>query len=169
MTPRPTADGAGGTAPDPRALDGVARDLGGRGAGSAVVGVGIDAVDIDRFRAVLGRRTNLGHRLFSDAERAYAAEATDPVPRLATRFAAKEAVMKVLGVGLWAFALRDVEVVRDGLGAPEVVLRGSAADLARAAGATRWHLSLTHTDDLALAVVVAEDGHAPPAGRALGS
>jgi holo-[acyl-carrier protein] synthase len=123
--------------------------------GTGVVGVGIDAVDIDRFRTVLARRRHLGARLFTAGELAYADRAADPVPRLATRFAAKEAVMKALGVGLGAFGFHDVAVVRRGLDAPFLVLRGAAAERAGAAGALRWHLSLTHTDQVALAVVVA--------------
>ena len=128
----------------------------------SVVGVGIDAVDIDRLRAVLARRRHLAERLFTPDERAYAHRASDPVPRLATRFAAKEAVMKALGLGLGAFGFHDVEVVRNGLDAPRLVLHGAAAELARDAGAVRWHLSLTHTDSLALAVTVA-DGPGGPA------
>ena len=124
--------------------------------GSGVAGIGIDAVDIDRFRAVLARRPHLGSRLFTAGELEYADRATDPVPRLATRFAAKEAVMKALGVGLGSVRFQDVDVVRRGLDAPFLVLHGAAADRARAAGAVRWHLSLTHTDRVALAVVVAD-------------
>ena len=147
---------------------GVERDLAARltvgpdgsGAAAGVVGVGIDAVDLDRFRAVLDRRPRLARRLFTEGELAYAALAPDSVPRLATRFAAKEAVMKALGVGLWSFRLTDVEVVRDGLDAPNLVLRDGAAELARSRGATRWHLSLTHTDTVALAVAVADGGRA---------
>jgi len=133
--------------------------------GPGVVGLGIDAVDLDRFRTVLGRRPRLARRIFTEDELAYARGAPDPVPRLATRFATKEAVMKALGVGLWSFGLRDVEVVRHGLDAPTVVLHGPAADLAEAAGATRWHLSLTHTDTVAMAAVVAERDGAVVAER----
>jgi holo-[acyl-carrier protein] synthase len=122
----------------------------------SVVGVGIDAVDIDRLRAVLARCRHLADRLFTPDERAYAHRASDPVPRLATRFATKEAVMKALGLGLGAFGFHDVEVFRDGLDAPRLTLHGAAADLARVAGVVSWHLSLTHTDSLALAAVVAD-------------
>jgi holo-[acyl-carrier protein] synthase len=138
---------------------------------AAVVGVGVDAVDLDRFRVVLGRRRRLAERVFTEGERADARAAADPVPRLAARFAAKEAVMKALGVGLGAFALADVEVVRDPSGSPSLVLHGSAADRARAAGVARWHLSLTHSGLVALAMVVAagRGGAATGAGAGAGA
>ncbi len=121
----------------------------------AVIGLGTDLVEIDRFRLAMSRRKRLGERLFSEDERAYADRHRDPAPRLAARFAAKEAVMKALGVGLGAFKLRDVEVARRKSGAPDLVLRGKAATLADARGVTGWHLSLTHTDSMAMAVAIA--------------
>jgi holo-[acyl-carrier protein] synthase len=120
-----------------------------------VVGMGTDLVEIDRFRLAMARRARLGERLFSDDERAYAERHRDPAPRLAARFAAKEAVMKALGVGLGAFKLRDVEVARRKSGAPEIVLRGKATALAERQGVAAWHLSLTHTDSMAMAVAIA--------------
>lgn len=117
--------------------------------------VGIDAVEIDRFRALLDRRPAVVDRLFTAGERARGERASDPAPRLAARFAAKEAVMKALGVGLGAFGFHDVEVVTAESGAPAVVLRGAAADLASRQGLTTWRVSLTHTDRVAEAVVVA--------------
>jgi holo-[acyl-carrier protein] synthase len=157
-------------------LTGAAGELiGTSGLSGAVVGVGVDAVDLDRFRRVLDRRVHLADRLFTAGERAYAAAASDPVPRLSTRFAAKEATMKALGVGLGAFAFTEVEVVRTGLGAPRLVLHGSALQRAAAAGVWRWHISLTHTDRLAMALVVAEGrvagggaGSVAPAQRSTG-
>src|SRR5665213_1428381 len=111
--------------------------------GAGIVGVGVDAVDIARLRHMLVRRAGLAGRLFTDGERAYAARAADGAPRFATRFAAKEATMKALGVGLGAFPIRQVEVVRVDLDAPTLVLHGAAAELARRAGVLRWHLSLS--------------------------
>jgi holo-[acyl-carrier protein] synthase len=129
----------------------------------AVVGVGIDAVDLDRFARVLSRRPGLPGRLFTEGELAYARAASDPVPRLSTRFAAKEAAMKALGVGLGAFPFHDVEVVRSGLDAPWLSVRGAAARLAAEAGIDSWFLSLTHTAQVAMAVVVAQGvGAGPP-------
>ncbi len=121
-----------------------------------MVGIGLDTVDLHRFRALLARRPRLSSRLFTDGERAYAGQTADPTARLATRFAAKEATMKALGVGLGAFSFVDVEVVRAGLGPPRLVLSGAAEELARVAGVGRWHLSLTHTDLVAMASVLAE-------------
>jgi holo-[acyl-carrier protein] synthase len=129
--------------------------------GGPVRGVGIDAVDVARLRRVLDRRPRIAERVFTDAERAYASAAVDPGPRLAARFAAKEAVAKALGVGIGAVAWKQVEVVRDDRGAPAVLLSGGAADLAAQRGVARWHVSLTHTDTLAVASVVAEGGAAP--------
>ncbi len=117
--------------------------------------MGVDAVDVERFRRSLERTPGLADRLFSDAERAYAARRADPAERLAVRFAAKEAVMKALGVGLGAFGFHDVEVVRAESGAPSLALRGAAAELAAARGVRAWPVSLSHTPATAIAVVVA--------------
>jgi holo-[acyl-carrier protein] synthase len=121
-----------------------------------VIGVGIDAVDVGRFRTTLHRTPRIVDRLFTAEEQSYAAKRPDPTERLAVRFAAKEAVMKALGVGLGAFAFRDVEVVRRPSGEPSLVLRAGAFDLANNLGVQRWHVSLTHTADVAEAIVVAE-------------
>ena len=120
-----------------------------------IIGMGSDLVDIDRFRLAYERRPSLPERLFSPDERAYADRFADPVSRYAARFAAKEAVMKALGVGLGAFALRDVEVRKARSGAPSVALYGKAAALAEQRGVQAWHLTLSHSDVVALAVAVA--------------
>jgi holo-[acyl-carrier protein] synthase len=120
-----------------------------------VIGVGLDAVDVERMRALLTRRPGIVDRLFTEGERDYARAAPDPSERLAARFAAKEAVMKALGVGLGAFAFADVEVVRDEAGAPSLRLAGGAAALAAERGVTGWRLSLTHTASVAEAVAIA--------------
>jgi holo-[acyl-carrier protein] synthase len=124
--------------------------------GGRVRGIGVDAVDVARFRMVLARRPGLARRLFTDAERSYANSGRDPGPRLAARFAAKEAVLKALGVGIGATGFHEVEVVRGDDGAPRLALEGRAASLAAARGIRFWHISLTHTDLVAVASVVAE-------------
>jgi holo-[acyl-carrier protein] synthase len=123
--------------------------------GGEVVGVGIDAVDVERFRIVLDRRQGFAERIFTPAERAEAAGRHDPVPGLAARFAAKEAVMKSLSVGLGAFDFADVEVVRGEGGAPALTVTGRAAALAEQRAVRGWHISLTHTATVAMAIAVA--------------
>ena len=123
--------------------------------GGDVVGVGIDAVDVERFRTVLDRRPGFAERVFTDAERAEAAARHDPVPGLAARFAAKEAVMKSLSVGLGAFDFADVEVVRGEGGAPALTVTGRAAALAEERAVGGWHISLTHTATVAMAIAIA--------------
>ena len=146
-------------APSPAGLS-LPADLAGR-ASAAIVGVGVDAVEVGRFRDVLARRPGFAARYFSDIERQDADRTPDPVESLAARFAAKEAVMKALGTGIGGFALTDVEVRRtggeDGLsGPPTLALHGGAAALAAERGAGTLHLSLTHTTEVAIAFVVAE-------------
>jgi len=120
-----------------------------------IVGVGIDLVDIERFRTSLERTPSMRERMFTPGERAYAETANDPAERYAARFAAKEAVMKALGVGLGAFGFHDVEVQRADGGRPSLVVIGAAELLAVERGVVAWQLSLTHTALSAGAVVVA--------------
>lgn len=122
-----------------------------------MIGIGTDLVDIDRFRHALSRTPRLADRVFTPDERAYAERAVDPGPRLAARFAAKEATMKALGVGLGAMAMTEIEVVRADDGRPTLVLHAGARELAERHGVGRWLVTLTHTDHLAQAVVVALD------------
>ena len=128
------------------------------GALAEVVGIGVDVVDVDRFRAVLARRPRLADRVFTDEERSYAARQADPTRRLAARFAATEAVLTARGVGLGACALRDIEVVRAASGRPSVALHGTAVGVAERCGVGAWHLSLSHSDLVATATAVAVRG-----------
>ena len=121
---------------------------------SPIAGVGVDAVDVGRFGAVLDRRPTVATRLFTAAERR---DGAGDVQRLAARFAAKEATMKALGSGIGAIAWHDVEVVRAKSGAPSLVLTSSAAAAARRRGVSHWHVSLTHTTAVAVAMLVAEE------------
>jgi holo-[acyl-carrier protein] synthase len=121
-----------------------------------MIGIGVDVVEIERFRRSLERTPSMRERLFTAIEIAYADAKADPVPSLAARFAAREAVMKSLGLGLGAFGFHEVWIARHDSGAPSLVVSGRAAELATAAGVTRWHVSLTHSDLVAVAYVVAE-------------
>lgn len=119
-----------------------------------MIGIGIDTVDIERFRLALHRTPTIARRLFTDGEQAYGARFKDPTQPLAARFAAKEATMKAMGVGLWKFKFKDVEVIKARSGAPSLRLTGKAAELAASLGITDFKVSLTHTDLVAEAVVI---------------
>jgi holo-[acyl-carrier protein] synthase len=121
------------------------------GSGCAVVGIGLDLLEIERLERALERRPRLAERLFTDAERAYAAARARPGQHLAARFCAKEAVAKALGLQAWSF--RDVEVLGSD-GPPEVRLHGAVAERARELG-VRLNVSLTHTRRDAGAVAIA--------------
>lgn len=121
-----------------------------------MIGIGVDAVEIERFRRSLERTPTMRERLFTPAELEYVSVKADPVPSLAVRFAAREAAMKALGLGLGAFGFHDVSVSRVESGAPSLLVTDRAAELAAAAGVRRWHVSLTHSELMAIAYVVAE-------------
>ncbi len=112
--------------------------------------VGIDLLEIDRLERALERRPRLADRLFTEAEREYAAGSARPGQHLAARFCAKEAVAKALQMDAWSF--RDVEVLA-GDGPPEVRLSGAAADRAAELG-VEVRVSLTHTRRDAAAVAI---------------
>jgi holo-[acyl-carrier protein] synthase len=112
-------------------------------------GLGIDVLEVERLGRALRRHPRLAERVFTHAERAYAAERACPERHLAARFAAKEAVVKALGLG-GALCLREIEVIAGE--PPRVCLAGRAA---RAAAGMRIEVSLTHSRQIAAAVASA--------------
>jgi holo-[acyl-carrier protein] synthase len=113
-------------------------------------GVGIDLLEIDRLERALRRHPRLAERVFSRAERDYADARARPGRHLAVRFAAKEAVVKALGLS-GAFGLAQIEVLPGE--PPAVKLSGAAA---AAAAGRRVDVSLTHSRDFAAAVAIVE-------------
>jgi holo-[acyl-carrier protein] synthase len=120
-----------------------------------IIGLGMDATDIDRISDTIERYGDrFLRRIFTDGEIAYAMRRRVPAIHFAARFASKEAAMKALGTGhtqnvLW----RDVEVVRRG-GPPQLQFHGGAARRFTAIGGRSSLLTITHSDDLALAQVM---------------
>ncbi|NKX52673.1 holo-ACP synthase [Arthrobacter deserti] len=114
-----------------------------------IVGIGVDVVDVPRFRRQLERTPGLRERLFTPAERQLNTRA------LAARFAAKEAIAKDLGAPS-GMNWQDCTICVDGSGDPYPELSGTVAAAARARGVAIWHLSMSHDGDLATAMVVAE-------------
>lgn len=130
-----------------------------------ILGLGMDLVDLDRVRQALQKNGEMfALRICTPDEWAYCRKHADPVPRLAARFAAKEAVAKALGTGIGEkCAFTDVEVVRNDAGAPSILLHGSAGVTARELGITGWFLTMTHSRLSAAAAVIAmgDDGAVP--------
>jgi holo-[acyl-carrier protein] synthase len=120
-----------------------------------VIGIGVDVVEIERFRTSLARTPAMRERIFTPVELAYVKPKLDPVPSLAARFAAREAVMKAMGLGLGAFGFHEAWVEVEASGAPRLLLSGRAAELAAERGVREWHLSLTHDGPVAVAMVAA--------------
>jgi holo-[acyl-carrier protein] synthase len=112
-------------------------------------GVGIDLLEIERMERALERHPRLARRLFTDAELDYAGGKARPGRHLAARFAAKEAVVKALGLS-GGFGLREIEVVAGE--PPSVRLSGRAAEAAKG---LQLEISLTHSRDNAAAVAFA--------------
>jgi holo-[acyl-carrier protein] synthase len=121
-----------------------------------IVGMGIDLTEVPRIASMLKRwGDRFTRRVFTEGEREFALSRGNPAMHLAARFAAKEATLKALGVppGL---SWHEIEVVGGGNEPPLLVVRGEALAAANRLGTVRMHLSLTHTVDVAGAVVVAE-------------
>ncbi len=131
----------------------------GRDGRPVLTGLGVDIVEIDRMRDALARRPRMKERLFSPQEREYCDRRNRPEIHYAMRFAAKEAVLKALGIGFSGVRFRDVEVVRDERGRPAPRLTGRAAAVAEELGVVEMHLSLsfTHSNAVASAVAITEE------------
>jgi holo-[acyl-carrier protein] synthase len=122
--------------------------------GRTVVSIGVDVVDIERMRTILGRQARFVERVFTDDERDYCRAGADPAERFAARFAAKEAGLKAIGVGLGGADFKDFGVLKQESGEPILRVGGRAAERASRLGIDRWLLTLSHSDLVACAVVV---------------
>ena len=123
-----------------------------------IVGTGVDIIEIARFEDALRKHgERFSKRVCTAAEIAYCEKFKKPAERIAARFAAKEAAFKALGTG-WRDGLRwvDVEVTHSASGKPELILRGRAEEIARRLGVTRTAVSISHSDQYAVAQVIFE-------------
>jgi holo-[acyl-carrier protein] synthase len=121
-------------------------------------GLGVDLARVDRFRRLLtAEKAAVIDRIFTAGEKAYALAKKDPAPHLAARFAAKEAFIKALGLGLrQGISWQQMEVTRDELGKPSLQLTGRAAEIYHERGISRLLLSYSHDGDYAFATVILE-------------
>lgn len=122
-----------------------------------IIAHGIDLVDRSRIEQMLDRHgTRFMDRVFTATEQAYARANRDKIEKLAGRFAAKEAILKLMGTG-WRgkIAWTDIEVVNNPAGQPEVTLTGEVQKVARKLGVEHISVSITHTANFAIASAVA--------------
>lgn len=122
----------------------------------ALAGIGVDMLEIVRMQHALDERPYFIRRLFTEDERMYCEHTARPAEHYAGRFAAREAVLKALGLGFGnGVGIGDVSVVRDDLGRPHALLAGRAAEVACEQGVREVALSISHTHDVAVANAVA--------------
>ena len=128
-----------------------------------VKGIGVDMVDIARFRHMLVKwRERVMSRLFSVEERDFCLGKKDPALHFAVRFAAKEAFVKALGTGFGSSAApKDIEVRTEDSGKPCIHVSGRAGRAMKAMAADRVYLSLSHDKGLGIAMVILEGKDAP--------
>jgi len=125
-----------------------------------IVGIGVDLIEVERIQRAVDHQQwgeRFRRRVYTAGEIAYCLGKRRYGESFATRFAAKEAVMKALGRGFgdginWC----EIEVIRSS-GPPSILLHGRAAEYAEGLGIDRWHVSLTHTSVSAMAYVIAEN------------
>jgi holo-[acyl-carrier protein] synthase len=121
-----------------------------------IIGIGTDIIEISRIKKAVQTRPKLAERVFTRAEIDYCQSNGDFFTSLAARFAAKEAVAKALGTGIRDFKWQDIEVTNDFLGKPNIVIYGKAQEIAGQLGVNTIHVSLSHSRDYAVAMVVLE-------------
>ncbi len=125
-----------------------------------ILGMGADVAEVPRIRRSIEQYgARFLTRIYTPAEQAYSERKANSVERFAARFAAKEAGMKAIGTGLRrGVTWKDFEVINERSGRPTLRLSGVAEQIAGGLGVKRITISLTHTSELALAVVILEDG-----------
>lgn len=124
----------------------------GEPAATGRIRVGVDLVQVGRIKELLDRYGDrFIHRVFTAGESDHC---RDRPERLAARYAAKEAVSKVLGTGIGKVSWKEIEVTNNDTGGPELILRGKAAELATQLGLHTWAISLSHTQEQAVAFVI---------------
>lgn len=123
-----------------------------------IVGIGTDLVEVKRIGKLIERwRGSFLQRVYTAAEITYCEQKKIPAVHFAARFAAKESFLKSMGMGIgMGLNLRDIEVGFNGQGTPELHLRGKARDILDDRVGAAIHLSMTHTEGHASAIVVIE-------------
>ena len=122
----------------------------------AILGIGVDVVELARITTVCEKYENFGKRLFTEQERQRCFGQEPDIACVAARFAVKEAVSKALGTGIGRVGWKDIETVNTSAGAPVVRLYGEAAALAENMGVKKIHCSISHERSVAVAMIILE-------------
>ncbi|MBU8892973.1 MAG: holo-ACP synthase [Bacteroidales bacterium] len=120
-----------------------------------IIGIGTDIFEVERMKTKIEKQPSLIEGIFTDNEISYCNQYKNKAQRFAARYAAKEAFLKALGTG-WrdGITFKDINIINDDLGKPEIKLSGMAKQIADKLGVTAVHLSMSHTKDLASAFVI---------------
>lgn len=125
-----------------------------------IIGIGVDIIEIERVEQAIQKNKNFINKLFTEEEINYFNNRNMNSEVIAGNFAAKEAVSKALGTGIRGFSFKDIEVLRNKLGKPEVTLHNGAkligSKLVRNNSSLRIHLSISHNNSSAIAYAVLE-------------
>ncbi len=118
-----------------------------------ITGIGNDIIEVSRIKKAIEKSENFKKRVFTENEINYIERKRDKYPSYAGRFAAKEAFSKAIGTGVRGFNLTDIEIINDESGRPIFFLKGQ---LHEKYGSSKFHLSISHTREYAVATVVVE-------------
>ena len=125
-----------------------------------IIGIGVDIIEIERVRQAIQNNKNFLSKLFTEKEIDYFISRKMNSEVIAGNFAAKEAVSKALGTGIRGFSFKDIEILRNELGKPEVILHNGAKlignKLIRNNNSLKIHLSISHNNSSAIAYSVLE-------------
>lgn len=124
---------------------------------SMIVGIGIDIIEVQRLAEKVNKKNGFREKVFSVAEITYCEKTADAAQHYAARFAAKEAFLKAAGGGLMlGYDLSEIAILHNDHGKPELVLNGNFKTLAAERGWVKIHVSLSHVQAMACAVVIIE-------------
>lgn len=122
-----------------------------------IIGTGIDIIEVQRVAEKVNKENGFREKVFSTTEITYCERAADAAQHYAARFAAKEAFLKAAGGGLMlGYELNEITIQHDNQGKPELLLSGNFKTLANQKGWSKIHVSLSHVQAMACAVVIIE-------------
>lgn len=121
-----------------------------------IVGIGTDIVEICRIKNAINDNERFIKRFFTEGEQDMFRSRGNKAEIIAGNFAAKEAVSKSLGTGIRGFGLKDIEILRDEIGKPYVILYNTCKDIAEQLSISKIHVSISHDKTKAISYVIAE-------------